>query len=796
MTPYRLLIGAGLLVAAATAAADAPFAYQQPPEAMRRVLDAPTLPARLIDPTGTTLAIVESRRYPRIEELARPFLRLAGLRVDPGSNGPHRTTEIRRIVLRPLLASADPGREVVLPAAGGFHGLRFSPDGKRFVLLQRTADATHLWLGGVDEAAIRRVPGLALQALGEDEPFEWIGSDRVVVRARPEGLTLPAMTGGPAGPTVVESFGRKSPEPTYQDLLRSPRDEALFAHHFTSQLVRLDLATGERRVIGPAAPWLDVRGLGDGRHLLVQRLVPPWSYSVTYEDFAREVEVIDLDGKPVRKLARVALRENVPVQGVIQGPRDYVAAPLGGIFWTEALDGGDPKQKVPARDRLLMLAAPYTGEPVEVLRTPQRLVSLGWLEDGRVLVTDYDRDRVWRRTVVADPRKPGSETPVLFDLSARDRYHAPGTPVQRVLASGRSVIGVREDAVLFTGNGATPAGDRPFLDRWTLATRSKVRLFQSGDARYEPVVRVLDDRGERFVTAREGPGEPPNLVLHEAARERALTSMPDPMPQLRDIKRELVRFKRRDGVDLSFWLYRPAGMKPGERRPALLWAYPLEYTDASLAGQVSGAVNRYTQYLGASPLFMALEGYVVLMDATMPVVGDPEKVNDTFVEQITMNAEAAIDKAAELGIVDSERVAVGGHSYGAFMTANLLAHTDLFKAGIARSGAYNRTLTPFGFQSERRTFWEAPEAYFKLSPFMHANQLKEPILLIHGEADNNSGTFPEQSERMFAALAGNGGRVRFVKLPAEAHGYAARESVGHTLWEMSTWLHRFLGDPK
>ena len=786
---------AALLAVSPLARAEA-IRYQQPPEGIRKVLDAAPLPQRIVDPTGTTLAIVDNRRYPPVEELARPFLRLAGLRVDPASNGPQRVGHIEKLVIRPLLAADAEARTVALPAGGDFHGLRFTPDGRRFVLQRRTAQSTELWIGDSRTAEVRRMDGIALQAIG-DGAFVFAGPETIVARVVVPDRAPPSADATPEGPTVQESFGRKSPEPTYQDLLRTPRDEALFRHYFTSRLVRIELASGARLLIAPPAMYVDLDVVGNGQALMVQRIVEPLSYAVTYEDFGRDVALIDLDGRPLKSLGRVALRENVPVQGVIQGPRDHFASPLddGAIYWLEALDGGDPKRKVPYRDRLMRIAAPYDGAPVEVARLAQRVRQLAPLEDGRLFVTEFDRDRVWIRTFIVDPRHAGTEPPVLFDLSARDRYNAPGTPVMRVLANGRSVARVHDGAVLFTGNGASPTGDRPFLDRWTLATRAKERLYQSGPSHYEPVVKVLDDRGERFVTSREGPTEPPNLVLHSRESTRALTAMADPMPELRGIHRELVRYKRKDGVDLSFWMYRPAGMAPGERRPALIWAYPLEYTDASLAGQVSGSPNRFVQYLGASQLFMVLEGYVVLDDATMPVVGDPEKVNDTFVEQITLNAEAAIAKAAELG-VDPARVAVGGHSYGAFMTANLLAHTELFKAGIARSGAYNRTLTPFGFQSERRTLWEAPEAYIKLSPFMSAHRLKTPILLVHGEADNNSGTFPEQSDRMFAALAGNGGNVRFVKLPAEAHGYAARESVGHTLAEMSAWLHRFLGDPR
>ncbi|MBC8022722.1 MAG: S9 family peptidase [Burkholderiales bacterium] len=787
---------AAALALASVASIAQTLTYREPPEAIRAVLDARALPARTIDPTGKTLAIAEMRRYPSIEQLSRPFLRLAGMRIDPASNGPHRVAHVNRLVLRALEDSRAAEREVALPAEGDFYSFNFSPDGRRFTLLRRTSSATELWAGDVASARAAALPGIAVQNV-DGFGIDWLDADTIVVRTVARRGAPPAAT-VPTGPVVQESFGRKSPEPTFQDLLRSPLDAALYEHYATSELTRVDLASGGLRRLAPAAIHAGISAVGDGRHLLVERIVKPFSYAVTHQGFGREILVIDREGRVVKELPRVALRENVPVQGVVQGPRTYSASVLrdGAVYWLEALDEGDPRKKVAHRDRLLKLAAPYDAAPVEVARFAQRVVNVQQLEDGRLFVTDFDRDRFWIRRVLVNPAQAGGDLHVVFDMSARDRYNDPGTALSRSTPQGRPVVIVNNGKALFAGAGASAAGDRPFLDRWDLAAKAKERLFQASETHYEQVVRVLDDTGTRFVTSRESAAEPPNLVLRDPGGARAITAFADPTPQVRAIRRELVRFKRKDGVDLSFWLYRPADQKPGERRPAFVWAYPLEYTDPALAGQVTGSPNRFEQFAGSTPLFLVLEGFVVLNDATMPVVGDPEKVNDTFIEQITMNAEAILAKASEIGVVDPARVAVGGHSYGAFMTAHLLAHTDIFKAGIARSGAYNRTLTPFGFQAERRTLWEAPGAYTRLSPFMVADKLKEPILLIHGEADDNTGTYPEQSDRMFAALAGTGGTVRFVKLPAEAHGYAARESVGHTLWEMSTWLRKHLGDPR
>ncbi|HLM59851.1 MAG TPA: prolyl oligopeptidase family serine peptidase, partial [Pyrinomonadaceae bacterium] len=415
--------------------------------------------------------------------------------------------------------------------------------------------------------------------------------------------------------------------------------------------------------------------------------------------------------------------------------------------------------------------------------------------NGLMLFSDYNRDTRKRRLYMTDYRSASAAPKLMSDLNIADRYNDPGQPVIKRLPNGFSVIHQNGDEVFLTGTGASAEGDRPFLRRMNLQTLKTEEIWRSGTTEFESFVALLDENGTRFLTRKESPLDPPNLYLRMTAQSQnaqKVTNFPDPAPQLRGIKKQLVKYKRADGVDLSFTLYTPPNYKEGTRLPTLVWAYPLEFTDASVAGQVSGSTNRFTSIGGISHLFFLLNGYAVLDNATMPVVGNPETVNDTFIKQINDSAKAAIDKGVEMGVVDPERVGVGGHSYGAFMTANLLAHSDLFRAGIARSGAYNRTLTPFGFQGERRNFWEATEMYTKISPFFYANKINEPLLLIHGEADNNSGTFPIQSERLFAALQGTGGTARLVMLPHESHGYSARQSVEHTLFEMMSWFDKYV----
>ena len=774
------------------------LAYQQPSPAIREVLDAPALPKLLPSPNKQTLALLEQRRFNSIDELARPTLRLAGLRFDAASNTPTPLLAVQRLRLRTLLNPDAPERVVELPPGGSFHSFAWSPDGQHFLLERRTDSSNELWIGDSTSAKLRIVPGLRLNSLLIQGDYAWLNPRELVVLAQPERR-------GPAPrlrpqPVVQESSAQPSPERTYPDLLHSPEDEAQFEYHARAQMTVVELPSLIARPIGEPALYSSVSTVGDGQYLLTERLARPFSYQLTWEDFPTIVEVRQRNGRVLRELARMPLRQGVAIDGVLPGPRVFYASPTrdAAIYWVEALDGGNPAMRVAFRDRVMRLDPPYNGAAREVQRMPHRFTRLRFLDDGQhAILTETDRLRAWTRSYLLP--LGGEQSRPLFEHSVRERYRHPGNPLMRTLPNGQKVIQTGRDgtAIYMIGQGAGPRGERPFLDRLSLADGTTARLFQSDDRHYEQPLLLLD--GSKLLTLRESVSEPPNLMLRDSQQPQllqALTELKDGSPQLRRLRRELVTFKRSDGVELSFWLYLPPDLRDGERRPTLIWAYPLEFNDAAVAGQLSGSPNRFLTPSGISPQLLALDGYVVLADATMPVVGDPRSINDGFLEQISMNARAIIDKAESLGMVDTRRLAIGGHSYGAFMAANLLGHTDLFKCGIARSGAYNRTLTPFGFQSERRSLWDARETYLKLSPLLFANEIREPLLLIHGEADGNSGTFPLQSERLFQALNGLGGKVRYVLLPHEGHGYSARESVGHTQWEMTQWLRGCLGDPR
>lgn len=799
-----VLIPASMFGTDAKPSSAAKLGYQKPPKVITDILESPALPTVVVSPTHDRMIVINSLRHPSVADLAQPMLRIGGLRINPATNGRHHPT--RHVSLTILNISDKKETKVVVPANPLLSVPIFSPDGRRFAFTNTTRSSTDLWIGDSASGAAAKVPGIKINATFR-EPLQWMnGSQALLVQLVPAARGLaPAEPKAPSGPNAQESAGKPAPIRTYEDLLQNRHDEDLFDYYVTSQLAIVDAKTSKVTTIGKPAIFGSLDPSPDGAHILVSRIVKPYSYLSPASEFAKEVEVWDRAGKVQHKLASQGLGENVPVEGVLTGPRDFewIATKPATLVYAEALDGGNPKNKAAFRDQLYLLSAPFTGKPVELVKLEQRFTGGGrgqsgvtsGEKDGLAFVRDYDRNRRWIRTFAINIENPGQEPKLVSERSIRDRYTDPGTPAMRVLPNGERVMLQHGNDIFLIGEGASSKGDRPFLDRFDLTTHKSQRIFQSGEKSYESVATLLSDNASRFLTRYETPDVPPNFYIRESAKPEVktqITSFPDPAPALKGITKQLVTYKRNDGVQLSSTLYLPAGYKQGERLPTIVWAYPLEFNDAGTAGQVSGSEYRFTTIGGISQLFLVTQGYAVLDNATMPVIGDPETMNNTYVEQVVASAKAAIDKAVEMGVADRNRIGVGGHSYGAFMTANLLAHSDLFRAGVARSGAYNRTLTAFGFQSERRTFWEAPDMYMKVSPFAFADKIKTPILLIHGEADDNSGTFPIQSERMYQAIKGNGGTIRYVTLPYEAHGYIGLESVEHVQWEMINWFDKWV----
>ncbi len=794
----RAAVGLALALTLATAGlATADVTYQTPAKALADLVDVPPTPSASLSPDGKTVLFLEAPTLPGIDDVARPELRLAGMRVDPQTGAPSRRGHLARLSFLALGDARAAARPVTgLPAGARINAARWSADGARVAFTVTTDDGVRLWVADVATAAARQVLATPLNALA-GAAFAWSPDGTLVARTIPAGRgAAPARPAVPTGPVVHENDGKKRPARTNPDLLQDRHDEALLDHYLAVQLVRVGL---DGRVTPLGKPGLHLAAVPspDGARLLVATLRRPYSYKVGLDRFPRRTEVWTADGRVERLMHDKPLQEEVPVDfaAVQVGPRSYQwrADAAATLCWAEARDGGDPRAPATVRDEVLCWSAPWKGKPARLAALALRYGGVTWGSGTLALVSEWWwTDRKTRTWVVA-PDDARVAPRVLWDRSSEDRYGDPGSPVLKPTGRGTWVLHVTPGGkALLTGAGASPEGDRPFLDELDLATGATTRLWRSTAPTYAWVLDVVDDAGDVVLTRRESAAEPPQYFLEQRSTgvSRKLTSFPHPTPALARTQKRLLQYSRADGVKLSGMLYTPpAWRKGGKPLPCLFWAYPSEFKSKEAAGQIQDSPHRFVRAHHGGPLFALLLGFAVLDDPSFPIVGEgAAEPNDTYVAQLVASAQAAVDAVVEAGVCDRGRIAIGGHSYGAFTTANLLAHSDLFRAGIARSGAYNRTLTPFGFQAEERTFWQARDTYHAMSPFTYADKLDEPLLMIHGAVDENAGTYPIQSERLFEALKGLGARVRLVMLPAETHGYRARESVLHVLWEQARWL--------
>jgi dipeptidyl aminopeptidase/acylaminoacyl peptidase len=795
-----LFLATVLFSTAAVAAPDRVAGYDQPPQYVLDVLHAPAPPRPMLSPTRASALLVSWVDYAPMTQVAEPFLKLAGVRVEPRTRRKHDTPGGYGVApCAQTLSVVDVAtrREtpIALPAGGCADGFSWAHDGLTFAFRNTSRDAVELWAGGRD-GKTHRVGNVRLNPmLGSS--LQWARDNKsLLVKLVPDDIgPAPVAEVGMEGPRIQESTGGGEFS-TYEarDTLRNQADAALFEYYGTSQLAFVDVASGVVTRVGVPAVISDVALSPDDEHILVTSIRKPYSYAVTYSRFAHDVEVWDRTGKAT-PLAQLPVAEHVPISGVPTGPRDHEWRPTepATLVWAEALDGGDWKAKVPARDKVMMQSAPFTSTPVEIARTEQRYQGIDWSERRGVgLLSEYDDNRHWRRTFVIDAEHPETKPRVIWDLSSDESYEDPGQPVYRIMPNGKWAIRQTGDTIFLSGQGASPAGDRPFLDSFDLRTGKSQRLFRSGADAYEYFLSFVNEAPDTFLTWHQTPSEPPNLMLRTlgGSTARAITQIPDPTPAVRAIKKRLVTYKRKDGVELSFTLYTPPGYKEGTRLPAILYAYPLDYASSKTAGEVSGTEQNFTRLRDYQLLL--LSGYALIDNAAFPIVGDPQKAYDTYIDQLVDDAQAAVDKAVELGVVDRDRIGVTGHSHGAMMTANLVAHTDLFRAGVATSGAYNKTLTPFGFQNERRSVWNAQDTYLKVSPYFYANKMRAPLLIVHGSDDANPGTTPLQSELLYQAIRGNGGVTRLVMLPHEPHWYSSMESNEQLAYEELRWFDKYV----
>jgi dipeptidyl aminopeptidase/acylaminoacyl peptidase len=792
--------------------------YSKPPQNILDVLHAPSLPAPLVSPTHDTMLLAYIQSYPSIERVATPYLRLAGVRVEPKNHSKHDTpggNGITQCAIKLDMVHLPDGtqRSVELPAKVCMARPAWSADGTMFAFANTAADAVELWIGETKTGTVHKVAGVALNPMFGDD-LQWMPDQKtLLVKMVPAGMgAMPAEPVVPIGPSIQETGGQKGESSTYEtrDTLGNKHDEDVFDYFAASQMALVDAGSGAVTAVDKPGLYDEVKIAPDGQHVLIAAIHRPYSYVTTYDHFPREVEVWDIaDRASVKKqtVASVALADRVPVRGVPLGPRDFSWRPTepATLIWAEALDGGDWHVSVPARDKVMMLKAPFTGAAVEIERTTQRFEGFAWSERPSVaLMQEYDSNRHMAKTQIVDVDDLQQKPRALWDLSSDEHYANPGTPVMKMLANGENVIRQDGDSIYLAGTGSSPDGDRPFLDRLNLKTMRYERMYRSDATSYERFLSFAGPDATVFLTWHQSPSDPPNAFERRlgkpvaagvgepvfASTSVAVTHIPDPTPAVRAIKKRLVKYKRADGLELSFTLYTPPGYVEGTRVPAILYAYPEDYADASKAGQVTGSQEMFTTLRQYQLLLLA--GYAIIDNASFPIVGDPKKAYDTYLEQLVADAKAAVDEAVRIGVVDRDRIGVTGHSHGALMTANLVAHSDLFRAGAATSGSYNKTLTPFGFQNETRSVWEAQDVYLKVSPFFFADKLKTPLLIMHGAEDANPGTTPIQSVKLFEAIRGNGGTARLVMLPHEPHWYSAMESQEQQIYEMLRWFDMYV----
>ena len=784
-----------LLVLLFSAITFAQTGYQKPPQVLQDILLAPPTPSVTINDDGTYMLLLDRTSYPSVEELAMPEVKLAGMRISPKNFAPTRLGFNTKITIQNIKTGSLKNVNGV-PANLKAINFKWNNQGNKFLFAQVNTDEVDLYMVDVLTASAKKINTKPLNIIFGDA-YSWLNNNDILYQTivKPASqMPMPSLM--PKGPSTQENIGKAAPSPTYQDLLKTPYDEELFEFLATSQLYKY--SNNQSVAFAKPAMYSSTQISPDNNFVLTTSIQKPFSYLVTVGDFPTHYIVYDKSGNAIKTLFKNPSSEGVPIgyDNVENFPRNigWANSEAATIEYVQALDGGVFKTEAAFHDEIFTWVAPFTNPAKSFLKVPNRYRGHSFDLANNAYV--YDGNTAKKQSVLYT-YKEGVLAPIIT-RSVDDGYNFLGTLVTTNNKYNQNVVFTKNngDVLLFNNNdGASANGSFPFLSTYTISTKAKEKIWACEDKKFEQVTKMVDADKNIFITRSESVTEPANYFWNENGTKKQLTTFTDPTTFLRKVKKEKIKYKRVDGVDLAATVYMPEGFDATKDKPlpVFMWAYPREFKNAADAAQVRGSKYTFTRINWGSPIFWVTQGYCVMDETEFPIVGEGTKEsNDNFIQQLEWNAKAAINKIAELGYGDSSRVGVGGHSYGSFMTANLLAHTKLFKAGIARSGAHNRTLTPFGFQNERRTYWEAPQVYFDMSPFSFANQIKTPLLLIHGEMDNNPGTFPIQSERLYNAVKGHGGTVRLVTLPYESHGYQGKENLLHMLWEMDNWLNKWV----
>jgi len=801
------LLSITLIAITIVASAQKSAIYQKPPKEIMDLVDVSRAPSVLMDDDKSQMVLLYRNAYKSIEELSKEEMRLGGLRIDPKTNIGSRVTYINNVKLKKLDQKEAKIVQVKgLPENPKLTNFKWSPDQSKIALTNTTAEGVELWVLDIESASVSKITEAHLNAnIGNViHWFEDGASLLVKMISKNRKPLINTKTAVPTGPTISVNDGKKAQNRTYQDLLKNKNDEHNFEQLAMSEIHKVSLDGSSKKWLR-ANLYRELTFSPDGNYVMVVTINKPFSYLVPYGRFPSKTTIYTKEGAEVETVLDVPLIEDLPqgFMAVRPGKRNFSWRndKPSTLTYVMALDEGDPAIKVEYRDEMFELKAPFKSNGKSILKTINRFYNVQWGSDQVAIAYDYWWNSRNTKTYLFNPSDASKAPIVLYDRNYQDRYSDPGGFIMERNDMGSMVLTIANNQAFSIGDGYTKDGQFPFVDQLNLKSRKKKRIYQSAYTDKVEDISNYDPKKKKLLVRIESPTEYPNYYFRMIGGKQIdqITHFENPFKSLQNVDKEVISYTREDGIELSGTLYLPIGYDKNkkEKAPMIMWAYPTEFKDKSSAGQNTKNPNEFTYPYYGSMVYWVTRGYIVLDDASFPIIGDgDEEPNDSFREQLVANAKAAIDAVDELGYLDRDRVAVGGHSYGAFMVANLLSHSDLFAAGIARSGAYNRTLTPFGFQSEERNYWEAPEIYNGMSPFMHAEKMNEPLLLVHGEADNNSGTYPMQSERYFNALKGLGATVRLVILPKESHGYRSKESILHLLWEQDQWLEKHVKNKK
>lgn len=777
--------------------------YQKPSQSILDLADYQRAPSVTMDTKKEYLLLTFRDTYKSLDDLNQEELRLAGLRINPVTNISSTVTYLNNLKIRKL-KDKNEIQVAGLPENPRISNISWSPNEKIIAFSNTTASGVELWILDIATAKAKRLTDANVNA-NVGNPFSWAkDNETILVKMLPKNKAalLDAKKDLPTGPIVSNSDGSKSQNRTYQDLLKNKNDEANFQNCITSELYKVN-TNGTKTLFKAADMYIDESFSPDGNYLMLTTIEKPFSYIVPYNRFPTTIRIYDLDGNLIKKVNETPLIEIMPkgFMAVQKGKRNmnWRNDEPATLYFVEALDEGNPENKVDFRDAVFLWKAPFDKAPSTLMKTKQRFAGIIWGNENVAIVNDRWYDTRNSKTYLINPAINNENPTIISDRNYQDIYSDPGQFETIKNQYAKRVLAIENNNLFLIGEGFTKDGQFPFIDEFNLNTIKTKRLYTSTYTNKKERLLSIEDFNKGIVLVQiQSKNDYPNYYfrnIYKKGKLSPITNFPNPFESIKNVSKEVIKYKRKDGLELSGTLYLPAGYDKTkkEKLPLLIWAYPAEYKDRNSASQSDQNPNEFTFPYYGSFVYWVTKGYAVLDDAAFPIIGEgTTEPNDNFISQLVDNAEAAINAVDNLGYINRKKVAIGGHSYGAFMTANLLTHSNLFACGIARSGAYNRTLTPFGFQSEQRNYWEVPEIYNTMSPFMHADQMKTPLLLVHGEADNNPGTFTLQTERYFQALKGLGAPVRMVILPKESHSYVAKENILHLLWEQDQFLEKYL----